>query len=308
MRRLLLFLVILMAIPMMVYAQEDGRVVHTVQRGETLRRISDFYNVPLQDIVNLNGITNPNHIYVGQRLEIKPATVASTPEIETTEPLEAVSDVNEADVSPVGTAVEQLLQATTAEVEAEPTMISYTVTRGDSLGVIAERFGVDWRTIARINQIQNVNTIYPGQKLQIPTDDDSYIDIFAEDYFIPEPTITEGRQIIVSLSASRVYAFEDGELVKTVLVSLGKANTPTIPGDFEIYYRVRVQTMTGPGYSTPNVEWVLYYHQGYALHGAWWHENWGYPMSAGCVNMPNEDARWFWENFGDIGTPVSVIY
>lgn len=304
MKRFMIWLLLLMAFPMMVYAQaDDGRVVHTVQRGETLHRISLRYDVSMQQIINLNTLTNPNHIYVGQRLEIKPAQ--AVPEVI------AESVVSESAVisEPEANVVAEPAQETTVEVAEEaPRTINYVVQRGDALGVIAERFGVDWRTIARMNNIQNVNTIYPGQRLEIPTNNTSDIDIFAEDYYIPEPTITEGRQIIVSLSASRVYAFEDGELVRTVLVSLGKANTPTIPGDFEIYYRVRVQTMTGPGYSTPNVEWVLYYHQGYALHGAWWHENWGYPMSAGCVNMPNEEARWFWENFGEIGTPVSVIY
>lgn len=305
MRHLFLLLLLLMAIPMIAYAQDDGRIVHIVQRGETLQRIAIRYDVPMQQIVSLNGLANPNHIQVGQRLEIKPAEVVPVVE----EIVESVtSEAVGAESSPIGTAVEQLLQAALPQVEETPSTISYVVQRGDALGMIAERFGVDWRTIARMNNIHNVNTIYPGQRLEIPTNNASDINIFAEDYYIPEPTITEGRQIIVSLSASRVYAFEDGELVRSVLVSLGKANTPTIPGDFEVYYRVRVQTMSGPGYSTPNVEWILYYHQGYALHGAWWHENWGHPMSAGCVNMPNEEARWFWENFGEIGTPVSVIY
>lgn len=301
--RYLVMLFLLLSMPMMVYGQtDDGRVVHTVQRGETLQRIALSYDVPIQQIIDLNRITNPNRILVGQRLEIIPAQAMPEPENQP----EAQNDE-----TVIADVVEETVLADDKPAEATvetPQTITYVVQRGDSLGAIAQRYGIDWRTIARLNNIHNVNTILPGQRLEIPTNNQSDINIFAEDYYIPEPTITEGRQIIVSLSASRVYAFEDGELVRSVLVSLGKANTPTIPGDFEIYYRVRVQTMTGPGYSTPNVEWVLYYHQGYALHGAWWHENWGNPMSAGCVNMPNEDARWFWENFGDIGTPVSVIY
>ena len=65
--------------------------------------------------------------------------------------------------------------------------------------------------------------------------------------------------------------------------------------------------MTGPDYDLDNVEWVMYFFAGYAFHGTWWHNNFGTPMSAGCVNMTNADARWFYE-FADIGTPVHVTY
>jgi lipoprotein-anchoring transpeptidase ErfK/SrfK len=63
--------------------------------------------------------------------------------------------------------------------------------------------------------------------------------------------------------------------------------------------------MSGPGYYLPGVESVAYFYQGYALHGAYWHNNFGHPMSHGCVNMRNEDAKWFYD-FVSIGTPVHV--
>ena len=49
----------------------------------------------------------------------------------------------------------------------------------------------------------------------------------------------------------------------------------------------------------------MYFYSGYAFHGTWWHNNFGRPMSRGCVNMTNADAKWFYE-FGEIGTPVYV--
>jgi LysM repeat protein len=51
-------------------APHKGSIVHVVQRGETLYSIARRYGVSVQTIANTNGITNPNRIYVGQRLVI----------------------------------------------------------------------------------------------------------------------------------------------------------------------------------------------------------------------------------------------
>ncbi len=59
--------------------------------------------------------------------------------------------------------------------------------------------------------------------------------------------------------------------------------------------KVRAQTMSGPGYYLPNVEWVQYFYEEYAFHGTYWHNKFGQPMSHGCVNMTNEDARWLFD-------------
>jgi lipoprotein-anchoring transpeptidase ErfK/SrfK len=63
--------------------------------------------------------------------------------------------------------------------------------------------------------------------------------------------------------------------------------------------------MSGPGYYLPNVQWVMYFYQGYGFHGTYWHNNFGNPMSHGCVNMTNDDALWLF-NFASVGTNVWV--
>jgi lipoprotein-anchoring transpeptidase ErfK/SrfK len=103
------------------------------------------------------------------------------------------------------------------------------------------------------------------------------------------------------------YAYEDGDLKFSALVSTGLPYTPTLQGEYAIYYRLASQTMSGPGYYLPNVQWVQYFYSGYALHGTYWHENFGNPMSHGCVNLTNDDAKWLYD-FGEIGTPVYVQY
>lgn len=55
----------------------------------------------------------------------------------------------------------------------------------------------------------------------------------------------------------------------------------------------------------PNVPYTMYYYKGYAVHGAYWHNNFGHPMSHGCVNLRPSDAKWFY-NFAPVGTPVVV--
>src|SRR5690606_35183117 len=123
--------------------------------------------------------------------------------------------------------------------------------------------------------------------------------------FDAQATITEGKQIVVDLSEQRVYAFENGVMVFTALVSTGLPATPTVLGDYKVYLRYDAQRMTGPGYDLPGVQWVQYFYQGYALHGTYWHENYGQPMSHGCVNLQNADALWLY-NWATIGTPVHV--
>jgi lipoprotein-anchoring transpeptidase ErfK/SrfK len=69
-------------------------------------------------------------------------------------------------------------------------------------------------------------------------------------------------------------------------------------------------------YDVKHVPWTQYFHNGEALHGAYWHNNFGHPMSHGCVNIstPTRNASWpqsapnaeyLW-NFDNLGDPVVV--
>ena len=65
--------------------------------------------------------------------------------------------------------------------------------------------------------------------------------------------------------------------------------------------------MTGPGYYLPDVPFTMYYYKGYGIHAATWHNNFGTPMSHGCINMRLEDAQWMF-NWASIGTLVNIHY
>ncbi|WP_322797620.1 L,D-transpeptidase [Thermoflexus sp.] len=113
------------------------------------------------------------------------------------------------------------------------------------------------------------------------------------------------RWILVDLSDQELTAYEGETSILRTKVSTGRPRTPTVIGIFRIYLKLRAQTMTGPGYRLPNVPYVMYFYRGYALHGTYWHNNFGRPMSHGCVNLPTPIAEqlYYW---ADIGTPVVV--
>ncbi|MBN1935131.1 MAG: L,D-transpeptidase family protein [Anaerolineae bacterium] len=113
------------------------------------------------------------------------------------------------------------------------------------------------------------------------------------------------KWIQIDLSDQILTAYEGETEVLSALVSTGVARFPTPIGEHAIFRKVRSQVMSGPGYYLPNVEYVSYFYKGYAIHGTYWHNNFGYPMSHGCVNMTNEDAKWIFE-WAPGGTRVLV--
>lgn len=114
------------------------------------------------------------------------------------------------------------------------------------------------------------------------------------------PTATE-KWIDVDLSEQRVVAYEGVKPVRAFIVSTGLPGTPTVQGTFRIWIKTRIQDMSGGNraagdyYYLKDVEWVQYFFEEYAFHGTYWHNNFGRPMSRGCVNMRNEDAKWLFE-------------
>jgi lipoprotein-anchoring transpeptidase ErfK/SrfK len=134
--------------------------------------------------------------------------------------------------------------------------------------------------------------------------------------YVPPPPTTglppaggdpSSRWIDVNLTTQTVTAYEGDAPVRHFIVSTGLWNTPTVTGQFRVYLRYDSQTMSGPGYYLPNVKWVQYFYQGYALHGTYWHNNFGQPMSHGCVNFTEVEAEWLYQ-WADYGTLVNVHY
>jgi lipoprotein-anchoring transpeptidase ErfK/SrfK len=122
---------------------------------------------------------------------------------------------------------------------------------------------------------------------------------------VPADQSASGKWIEVDLSKQRLYAHEGQNTVLTAVVSTGTRSYPTVTGRFRIYAKYRSTPMSGPGYYLPNVPYTMYFYGGYAIHGTYWHNNFGTPMSHGCVNMKTPEARWLF-NWAPKGTLVVV--
>jgi hypothetical protein len=119
---------------------------------------------------------------------------------------------------------------------------------------------------------------------------------------------TADKHIYVDLTHQRLTAYEGNNIFMDVPISSGKWH-PTPTGDFHIWIWLRATRMTGGSggafYDLPNVPYTMYFYndevaksQGFSLHGAYWHNNFGHPMSHGCVNMriPDAEKLFYWSN------------
>ena len=136
------------------------------------------------------------------------------------------------------------------------------------------------------------------------------IPVYDEALFVPPVAIPAleaappapggGRAVVVSLSQQALWAYEDGVVVRSTYVSTGKEKFRTPTGLYSVINKVPVQDMAGviggESYNVPSVPDVLYFtDRGHAIHGTYWHDNFGTPMSHGCINLPMDVADWMYE-------------
>jgi hypothetical protein len=126
---------------------------------------------------------------------------------------------------------------------------------------------------------------------------------FTEPGARPSEVREDEKWIDVNLSRRTLVAFEGDKPIYAALISPGKKSrnrkkdhsTPT--GKWRIREKHISVTMDGDGasgdlpYSIDDVPYVAYYKGSYAIHGAFWHQNFGYDMSHGCVNLAPLDAK-----------------
>lgn len=123
---------------------------------------------------------------------------------------------------------------------------------------------------------------------------------------------TAEKSIIIDLSDQRLYAYKNGVLANTFLISSAKEPFETPTGETAILAKLPYVDYTwsyGPGnpnnYSLGLVPWNLRIFPHIYIHYAYWHNNFGYPMSHGCVNVNLENIKWIY-NWADVGTAVLV--
>lgn len=115
----------------------------------------------------------------------------------------------------------------------------------------------------------------------------------------PEGVNTE-RWISVDLYEQVLVAYEGTRPVFATLVSSGLSEWPTNEGLFNVYVRFQRTVMAGAFgkpdfYYLQEVPWTMYFDNDIALHGAYWHDGFGYRRSHGCVNLSVMDAKWLFD-------------
>ncbi len=125
----------------------------------------------------------------------------------------------------------------------------------------------------------------------------------------PPEGVSASRWIEVNLYEQTISVYENNRLVFATLTSTGVDAFWTRPGIFKIYVKKPTETMSGATeadrsdyYYLEDVPWTMYFDEERALHGAYWHNMFGYKMSHGCVNLSVGDSHWLfdWANVGDV--------
>jgi len=120
-----------------------------------------------------------------------------------------------------------------------------------------------------------------------------------------------GKWIEVNLTTQYLRAWAYGTPVFGTYVSTGVPGHDTPTGTFHIYAKYLYDDMAGgagaEAYYLPDVPYTMYFYEAYAIHGTYWHHNFGYVMSHGCVNLPTDAAGWVY-TWAPIGTTVWIHY
>ena len=127
--------------------------------------------------------------------------------------------------------------------------------------------------------------------------------IVFEQYPLKKP---DDFQIEVDLSEQMLTAYINGVKTKEFIISSGAPDSPTPVGTYYTYSKYETFTMQGKTEPIPDVQWVTFFRGDYAIHGTYWHNDFGQPVSRGCINMRNEDAKWIYDRVDLFDTNVYI--
>jgi len=292
--------------------QTGQATTYIVQPGDSLSALAQRFGVTRQALAAANNISPNSLLYVGQKLVI-PA--GANPQPSPTAPPKPSNTPKPP--APTNTVAVPQQNATTTpkKVDSAPTAepgtpVKYTVQRGDSLSGIAVKFDTTVEALVAANNINDPNnlevgqvlTIVKGNKLETPSDKPKPV----------QPTTPMGKLgpkwVELDLSTQMLVAYEGQTPIFSARMSSGRARYPTVVGSYRVYLKYKSQRMRGmqgtpEAYDIPNVPNVMYFYSGYAIHGVWWHTNFGSPASHGCINLSQANAKWMFD-WAPIGTMV----
>jgi LysM repeat protein len=250
--------------------------VYTVKPGDTLGSIARSLGVSANAIVKANGITNPNLLYVGQRLTIPGAASGGSPD-----PAPAPR--------PSGNTV-------------------YVVKAGDTLGKIAQIYGTTAGAIAGANGLTSPNLIRVGMRLVIPGSAGG-----ASDSAVAPSG--KASRLVVSISAQHCWLYQGNAVIGSWTCSTGRRASPTRTGTFRVQSKLSRAYGSTWNIIMPywlGIYWAGSTENG--IHGLPWNaktgaRTWdglvGTRITYGCVMLNDAAAKKVW-NMAYIGMPVII--
>ncbi|CAH0125927.1 L,D-transpeptidase family protein [Microbacterium sp. Bi121] len=272
-----------------------GTLEFSAAPAEAPAAVSDEEAAAVAD--QLNGMLAEIGFYVGDErtVPVSPAVAATW--------LDVVDTDGELTISADASAIQETVDALASKVDRAP-VDAKTIVNGSGTVLQELTAGVTGRTLGDTStlasdfaaQLENGTAVQPVEVEEVAF-----------------KTTTLLRQIDVNLSTQVVSAIENGVVVDSWYVSSGVDGFNTHPGTYPIGWKTSSQNMgnrdltKAPHYFQPDVKWVMYFNGDQALHGVYWHSNWGTRMSHGCVGMPEWRAQWLF-NWTPQGVGVNVHY
>ncbi len=139
----------------------------------------------------------------------------------------------------------------------------------------------------------------------VPLDDLALIDLSK----LAVDSYSSCRRVDIDLTTQTLVVFEKCQLVFATLISSAKAPAITPEGTFTIFYEeerlplfANERVASSESFYLADVPWLMFFHENWAIHGAYWHDHFGEPWSHGCINVSPYDALWLynWSELGDI--------
>jgi len=298
-----------------------SQVVHIVQSGETLAAIALRYGISQAAILQANHLSNPNFIWVGQRLiipterqisvtgsrvyTVRPGDTlaAIAARFGTTVPAIAAANPSLQNTNYIWVGQRLIVPRTANSAGMVRRAATYTVQPGDTLAAIAARFGTTVPALTDANKLSSPSYIYVGQILRIPSG-----------------TLGNnggGLRFVVSTSQQRCRLYQGNSLLYDWRCSTGRYGAATKPGSYHV--QSKLQKAYGSTWNIWMPYWLGIYWAGSTengIHGLPWNATtgvqlWsgyvGTPVTFGCIMLDNTAARTLY-NLAYIGMPVEIKY
>lgn len=194
-----------------------------------------------------------------------------------------------------------------------PTALYYTVRQGDTLWLIARRFGVTVDVVAKNNGFNGQKVLREGMQLYLPYSNEAgSVTLQAGTPVVKN----RGLHFVASISRQQCWLFRDGKLLNRWTCSTGRPGSPSIPGNYTVQSKLPRAYNDAAAFWMPS--WLGIYDAGQwenGIHGIpyrasngerLWTDLVGTPITYGCVMLEDRLARQLYD-LAYIGMPVTVL-